>query len=87
MIELEISLGTILSVLIALCFWEILRSCIEIAAARRKTVPPSPAPAEKAEQGEAQEKDKKNERMLEGFDNLMSYDLERARAAARGELE
>lgn len=87
MVELEISLGTILSVLIALCIWEILRNCIESAAARKKAAPPSPATAEKAEQGEETEKDKKNERMLEGFDNLMSYDLERARAAARGELE
>ena len=78
MIELTVSLGTVVSVLAALAIWDGLKLLILRGLAEKAEKP-------QEETAEEQEKRHKEEMMLEGFSSLMNYDMETARAALRGE--
>ena len=77
MIEVTISLSTMLSVLAALAIWDGVKSAVHKAA--RRKVKEDTDPHEEDTQ-------RAQERMLEGFNNLMSYDMDTARSAARGDM-
>lgn len=78
MIELKVSLGTVVSVLAALAIWD------GVKLMNRRGMQEKAAAPQK-ESAEEQEKRRKEESMLEGFSSIMSYDMDTARAALRNE--
>lgn len=81
MIEIELSLNTMLSVLAALALWEVIKQSVLWAVLYQRRKQKEPADPHE------EDKQRKQEQMLEGFNNLMSYDMDTARAAARGDLQ
>lgn len=78
MVEITLSLSTMISVLAALAVWEVIKNAVYAAAGRKRKAPDDP---------HEEDKRRAQERMLEGFDNLMSYDVDAARSAARGDMQ
>ena len=68
-----------LSVLAALAIWDGVKSAVHKAARRKVKEDEDTDPHEEDTQ-------RAQERMLEGFNNLMSYDMDAARSAARGDM-
>ena len=81
MIEIELSLNTMLSMLAALALWEVIKQSVLWAVLYQRRKQKEPADPHE------EDKQRKQEQMLEGFNNLMSYDMDAARAAARGDLQ
>lgn len=80
MIEFSVSIGTVAAVLIALAIWDVVKYMV-----RRSLTEKAGKPQE--ETAEEAEKRRKEEAMLDGFNSLMRYDMDSARAAVRGDLE
>lgn len=78
MVEITLSLSTMISVLAALAVWEVIKNAVYAAVGRKRKMPDDP---------HEEDKRRAQERMLEGFDNLMSYDVDAARSAARGDMQ
>lgn len=80
MIEFSVSIDTVAAVLIALAILDGVKYIV-----RRIYVEKAGKPQE--ETAEEAEKRRKEEAMLDGFNNLMRYDMDSARAAVRGDTE
>ena len=80
MIEFSVSIGTVAAVLIALAIWDGVKYMVRRSYAEKARKP-------QEETVEEAEKRRKEEAMLDGFKNLMRYDMDSARAAVRGDTE
>lgn len=80
MIEFSVSIGTVAAVLIALVIWDVVKYMVRHSLAEKADKP-------QKETAEEAEKRRKEEAMLDGFNSLMRYDMDSARAAVRGDLE
>ena len=80
MIEFSVSIGTVAAVLIALAIWDGVKYMVRRSYAEKAGKP-------QEETAEEAEKRRKDEAMLDGFNNLMRYDMDSARAAVRGDTE
>ena len=80
MIEFSVSIGTGAAVLIALAIWDGVKYMVRHSLTEKAGKP-------QEETAEEAEKRRKEEAMLDGFNNLMRYDMDSARAAVRGDTE
>lgn len=80
MIAFSVSIGTVAAVLIALAIWDGVKYMVRRSLAEKAGKP-------QEETAEEAEKRRKEEAMLDGFNNLMRYDMDSARAAVRGDTE
>lgn len=80
MIAFSVSIGTVAGVLIALAIWDGVKYMVRRSLAEKAGKP-------QEETAEEAEKRRKEEAMLDGFNNLMRYDMDSARAAVRGDTE
>lgn len=80
MIEFSVSIGTVAAVLIALAIWDVVKYMVRSSLTEKAGKP-------QEETAEEAEKRRKEEAMLDGFNSLMRYDMDSARAAVRGDLE
>lgn len=80
MIAFSVSIGTVAAVLIALAIWDGVKYMVRHSLTEKVGKP-------QEETAEEAEKRRKEEAMLDGFNNLMRYDMDSARAAVRGDTE
>ena len=80
MIAFSVSIGTVAAVLIALAIWDGVKYIVRHSLTEKYGKP-------QEETAEEAEKRRKEEAMLDGFNNLMRYDMDSARAAVRGDTE